>query len=510
MFDPANNPFAIQNLLKKEQDETFLAKRDERPVVSYSDTALLKEVRSQTAVDFQLNELLDQPLPEVPTFEFEADDQSLPGSAAHEFPTTVDEPRALDVVSTEEKIQPTASDLKSDETVSSPLVTEASSISDLHADSAQDPTEKITNQTHADSSDGVELAEPETLPDHVALAHEPVREQLTDQVADLSLDTTTALDSTEHQLAPEAQPSSDVTEVSAEPMSTDVEIDAMAADSLTETSVAEVAEPEMAPGLDNAAVTELIEAAREEARVEAHALGFQEGLEAGLAQAKLEMQAEVDEKLAAVDQVIKGLNQLEHDPDALFEPMKKLAMHLAQQLVRGELTQSGQVIGRLVENCLRELAASGEKAVIIHLNPEDIEQYKPLAIQFGDSIILRPDALLARGSVRASLDGSVVEDVIERRVKGLTKSLAQPVASSWRPALPAAGAKPKANVAAQPAVAATPVTSIKADDLDHDYGDEEIFHDNDDDDAMIDAMIDESSMGDSDEIHTDRNDETHS
>lgn len=184
-------------------------------------------------------------------------------------------------------------------------------------------------------------------------------------------------------------------------------------------------------------------------------------------------------------------------------------MHLAQQLVRGELTQSGQVIARLVDNCLRELAASGEKAVIIHLHPDDLEQYKPLTAQFGDSIVLRPDGLLSRGSVRASLDGSVVEDMIERRVKGLSKSLSQPVASSWRPALPAASAKPKSTVAAQPVATATPATSIKADELDHDHGDDDIVHDNDDD-AMIDAMIDSSTMVSSDQIHADRNDETNS
>jgi flagellar biosynthesis/type III secretory pathway protein FliH len=283
----------------------------------------------------------------------------------------------------------------------------------------------------------------------------------------------------------------------------------MTSDAASEDGSSPQAQPDTTLGLDNEAVTQLIEAAREQARVDAHAAGFQEGLEAGLEQATSEMQAKIDEKLAAMDLVMKGLHQLERDPDALFEPMKKLAMHLAQQLVRGELTQSGQVIARLVDNCLRELAASGEKAVIIHLHPDDLEQYKPLIAQFGDSIVCRPDGLLSRGSVRASLDGSVVEDMIERRVKGLTKSLAQPVASSWRPALPTPSTKPKSNVAAQPAVMATPDTTIKADELEHDHDDEEIIHDNDDD-AMIDAMIDASTMDNSDQIHADRNDETNS
>ena len=189
--------------------------------------------------------------------------------------------------------------------------------------------------------------------------------------------------------------------------------------------------------------------------------------------------------------------------------MKKLAMHLAEQLVRGELTQSAQVIARLVDNCLRELAASGEKAVIVHLNPEDLEQYKPLIAQFGDSLVLRPDALLARGSVRASLDGSVVEDLIDRRIKGLSKSLAQPVASSWRPALATTSAKP--TVAPKPATTVAPVataTSVTpAAPLDaHDNEHDELENSAHEDDVMFDDLSDDHI----DNAQADRNDETHS
>jgi hypothetical protein len=163
-----------------------------------------------------------------------------------------------------------------------------------------------------------------------------------------------------------------------------------------------------------------------------------------------------------------------------------------------------------VDNCLRELAASGEKAVIVHLNPDDLEQYKPLVVQFGDSMVLRPDALLSRGSVRASLDGSVVEDLIDRRVKGLSKSLAQPVASSWRPALATPSAKPKENFAPKPVAPANPTPTIEAQDSQHDneLDNEHDAHDESDHDD--DVMVDELSDGHIDDTQADRNDETHS
>ncbi len=189
---------------------------------------------------------------------------------------------------------------------------------------------------------------------------------------------------------------------------------------------------QQSPDLSNEAVTSLVEAAREEARLTAHAEGHQQGYDAGYAQALTELKAEMDAKVAALQSMVDGIKELSTNADALFDPVKKLAVHLAEQLVRGELTQSGQVISRIVENCVREMSGSSEKTLIVHLNPEDLELYKPLAEQFGETISLRPNSTLQRGSVRVSLDGAVVEDLIERRVQALSKSLKEAAPSGWR------------------------------------------------------------------------------
>ena len=193
-----------------------------------------------------------------------------------------------------------------------------------------------------------------------------------------------------------------------------------------------VAAEEQTPDLSNEAVTSLVEAAREEARVAAHAEGHQQGFDLGYAQALTELKAEMDAKVAALQSMVDGIKELSTDANALFDPVKKLAVHLAEQLVRGELTQSGQVISRIVENCVREMSGSSEKTLIVHLNPDDLELYKPLAEQFGTTISLRPNSTLQRGSVRVSLDGAVVEDLIERRVQALSKSLKEAAPSGWR------------------------------------------------------------------------------
>ena len=210
-------------------------------------------------------------------------------------------------------------------------------------------------------------------------------------------------------------------------------IAAVAEESVVEQEEVElITAQEQTPDLSNEAVTSLVEAAREEARIAAHAEGHQQGFDLGYAQALTELKAEMDAKVAALQSMIDGIKELSTDADALFDPVKKLAVHLAEQLVRGELTQSGQVISRIVENCVREMSGSSEKTLIVHLNPDDLELYKPLAEQFGETISLRPNSTLQRGSVRVSLDGAVVEDLIERRVQALSKSLKEAAPSGWR------------------------------------------------------------------------------
>lgn len=521
MFDPATNPFAIQNLLKKEkkEDTPFLLKRDERPVFDYSDDALLKESKIQPAVDFQFDELLDQPIMSSPAFYAEVDGQFPSDPEPEAASAESEDTPSISAESVEDIVEEHIPVLEPDDLISTSTMLEAGTTDEHLAETGVDVAENLASSADTESSDVTENtddhAESEALAhdahDQVASAQEPLVEESNDQVIDGQPDHAAAdATSNEHNDQIEAEQLveqlTNVTEPTAEFSSPEAELDADLSQPEPEEAI--TPEPEAAPALNNEAVTQLIEAAREEARIEAHAAGFQEGLEAGLEQAKAEMQSTVDEKLAVIDQMIKGLHQLERDPNTLFEPMKKLAMHLAEQLVRGELTQSAQVIARLVDNCLRELAASGEKAVIVHLNPEDLEQYKPLIAQFGDSMVLRPDALLARGSVRASLDGSVVEDLIDRRVKGLSKSLAQPVASSWRPALATSSAKPNVAKSAAPVTPVTTATSVAAAaSLDAQDSDEIDEHELDHDD---DVMLDDLSDDPIDDNQSDRNDETHS
>jgi flagellar biosynthesis/type III secretory pathway protein FliH len=393
MFDPVANPFAVQNLLVKEE-QGYRVNTDERPEFGFeSDPLINKEGPENFALD-EVIELAD--LTGTTAYASEADAKS----------TFVAEPSSA----------ADAAMVNPETGFMADAAMAASSTNGFTENTEQgDPIATAQSEPHDDSlanTTGVNDADSEVLSDDDAaiLAALPEVAQDDTVTADAGL---SASDDEPHAEAP-------ATQFAIEP-----EADQMPLQPA-------VASAPATPDLSGEAVTALVEAAREHARAETREIAYNEGLEAGKAQAIAELQKEHDTQITQLKALQEALQKISFDADALFEPVKKLSVHLAEQLVRGELAQSAQTISRLVDNSLRELNASGEKAVIVHLNHEDLEAYRPLVAQFGDSMILRPDSLLERGSVRVSLDGSVVEDLMQRRIDGLKKSLSQPAAPSWQ------------------------------------------------------------------------------
>lgn len=403
MFDPVANPFAVQNLLEKES-QPFTVQRDARGTFAFAADPLLDD---DAAAAFRVDETIDPPAFDgesvdagasmAPAFSADAD----AGQAGFEADAETAPRAAAWFESAEDESSPDAANAAMART------TEAAA----HADDVDSPDLTTTADTTAASPGSpVQAAAPADTPD-------------TPDSADLSAASPGANHDQTPADAPQANADADA-HAGLATMPTSVDS--------APTSAAVAQQPLAEPDLSSPAVRQLVEAAREEARAEAATAAYHEGVQVGLTQAMNEMHQAHEQKLAQLQTLIDALQKLSFDVDALFDPVKQLTVHLAEQLVRGELSQAPQAISRLVDNCLRELNASGEKAVVVHLHPEDLELYRPLVAQFGDTMILRPDALLQRGSVRTSLDGSVVEDLMQRRVDGLKKSLAQPAAPGWR------------------------------------------------------------------------------
>jgi len=201
-----------------------------------------------------------------------------------------------------------------------------------------------------------------------------------------------------------------------------------------ETPAATDDEPALA-GISEEAYLGALDAARQEALKQGIeqglAQGLREGMERGLEEgvargreeARQQFEAEFSERLRDLDELLASVKLAGSDSHRLFAPMKKLALHLAEQLVRGELSLSGDAINRLVEHALVEVDRSSGNDLVVSLNPEDVERWTRCAPAAFDALVVRADPSLSIGSVRVTAGESIIEDLIEHRLHQMAARL---------------------------------------------------------------------------------------
>lgn len=181
--------------------------------------------------------------------------------------------------------------------------------------------------------------------------------------------------------------------------------------------------------------TSLPAAEPEEARVSETALAamleesFQRGLQEGHAQLQAELEAERAKERELIRHLGIELRSISQDPQRFFEPLKRLSLHLAEQLVRAELQISGQAIHGLVQSCIQQLDHPAQP-VQVSLNPQDVERLQAMGEAVTAHLQLEADPLLRPGSVRVRVQDSVVQDLIENRLEPLARRLL-PQPEAW-------------------------------------------------------------------------------
>ena len=146
---------------------------------------------------------------------------------------------------------------------------------------------------------------------------------------------------------------------------------------------------------------------------------FAEGAEHGREEAEAQWQQSRD----SFTELTQSLREAQSDMTEFYGPLKKLALHLAEQLVRGELTLSATAIERLTKEALKDVEQQGEGPIVIRLNPKDLEKFSLQLSGELDTVDMRADQELSQGSVRVSIDDSAIEDLIEHRLNSLSESL---------------------------------------------------------------------------------------
>jgi flagellar assembly protein FliH len=169
---------------------------------------------------------------------------------------------------------------------------------------------------------------------------------------------------------------------------------------------------------------EAVQEALEKGKAQGLEEGLAQGIEQGERQAREAMEQEVATQCEVLSQVAEGLHDLLQDPQRFFNPLKRLALNMAQHIAKHELSISPQAIDALVQNCLNELDHPIKGAVIVELNPQDKKLLETLTTASLQGVHLEAVPQLASGSVRVIANDMVVEDLIENRLEALTRSLA--------------------------------------------------------------------------------------
>ena len=106
-----------------------------------------------------------------------------------------------------------------------------------------------------------------------------------------------------------------------------------------------------------------------------------------------------------------------------FEPLKRLSLHIAQELVRGELSISSDAIERLIRGALEEIEEKGPAAIVMELNPQDLHMICSNLSQDLAHLDFRQNDSLSPGSVLLKLHNGAVEDLLEHRLEVLSEAL---------------------------------------------------------------------------------------
>ena len=147
-----------------------------------------------------------------------------------------------------------------------------------------------------------------------------------------------------------------------------------------------------------------------------HDKAFKEGYTKGLE----EGEAGWHDSIKLLNEFVEKMRTASEDKTQLFEPLKKLSLHIAKHLVRGELSVSGLAIERLVLESLNLIEKNTKGVITVYLSPNDRKLYGEVAA-VNDRLDLQEDPSLSSGSLRLAFEESAVEDLIEDRLSSLSK-----------------------------------------------------------------------------------------
>jgi len=158
---------------------------------------------------------------------------------------------------------------------------------------------------------------------------------------------------------------------------------------------------------------------------------FDESLLGELEKKKEQLDQEMKPKVKVLTDLCDQLKELTEDSQSFFEPLKRLSVHIAEQLVVGELSVSPKVVERLIKRCIEELDMRDTPTVKVELNPLDKGLLESAAGANLERLSVCAVQNMQIGSVRVSVNDTQIEDLIQNRLETIAnRLLGQP--QQWR------------------------------------------------------------------------------
>ena len=139
-------------------------------------------------------------------------------------------------------------------------------------------------------------------------------------------------------------------------------------------------------------------------------------------QTKADAEAKVDKTIQQYLELTQKIRMASTRVSEFFEPVSRLSVHIAEQLVRGELTVGPVAITRLVQGCLDAIEERAwKKEPILKMHPADLEMFLDGFDGEPTGVSLVADDRLARGDVSLQMDHSVIDDLLSNRLAEISQ-----------------------------------------------------------------------------------------
>jgi flagellar biosynthesis/type III secretory pathway protein FliH len=139
-------------------------------------------------------------------------------------------------------------------------------------------------------------------------------------------------------------------------------------------------------------------------------------------QTKADAEAKVDKTIEQYRELTQKIRTASTRVSEFFEPVSRLSVHIAEQLVRGELTVGAVAITRLVQGCLDAIEErTSKQEPVLKMHPADLEMFLNGFDGEPTGVSLVADDRLARGDVSLQMDHSVIDDLLSHRLEEIAQ-----------------------------------------------------------------------------------------